>query len=196
MEFLFGQVFPDEILYASRESHFSVFKASRLYIMGCVHIETLIWGEINCTDFGAKLLLNKDKPAIVNVNIGTTAKGAVDDLNVVIKSLEDSGFNDRFYIHCDGTFFGLMMPFVKRFVGCPMPRGVQTTRLKHMNEYSRNVEYSASRDATIMGSRNAHGPIILWYTLNRNGYRGIQKEVRKCLRNAHHLKRPSSRSRS
>lgn len=41
-------------------------------------------------------------------------KGAVDDLDMVIKTLEDSGFKDRFYIHCDGALFGLMMPFVKR----------------------------------------------------------------------------------
>ncbi|RWW24668.1 hypothetical protein BHE74_00001604 [Ensete ventricosum] len=74
------------------------------------------------------------------------------------------------------------------FVGCPMPCGVQVTRLKHINVLSSNVEYLASRDATIMGSRNGHAPIFLWYTLNRKGYRGFQKEVKKCLRNAHYLK--------
>lgn len=42
-------------------------------------------------------------------------KGAVDDLDMVIKELEEAGFSqDRFYIHCDGALFGLMMPFVKR----------------------------------------------------------------------------------
>lgn len=42
-------------------------------------------------------------------------KGAVDDLDLVIKTLEECGFShDRFYIHCDGALFGLMMPFVKR----------------------------------------------------------------------------------
>jgi histidine decarboxylase len=39
-----------------------------------------------------------------------------------------------------------------------------------------------------MGSRNGHAPIFLWYTLNRKGYRGFQKEVQRCLRNAHYLK--------
>ncbi|KAM0939858.1 putative histidine decarboxylase [Dioscorea sansibarensis] len=201
------EVFPDGILYASKESHYSVFKAARMYRMECVKVNTLISGEIDCTDFAAKLILNKDKPAIINVNIGTTVKGAVDDLDLVIKTLEETGFTDRFYIHCDGALFGLMMPFVKRapkvtfkkpigsvsvsghkFVGCPMPCGVQMTRLKHINALSRNVEYLASRDATIMGSRNGHAPIFLWYTLNRKGYRGFQKEVQKCLRNAHYLR--------
>lgn len=75
-----------------------------------------------------------------------------------------------------------------KFVGCPMPCGVQITRMEHINTLSRNVEYLASRDATIMGSRNGHAPIFLWYTLNRKGYKGFQKEVQKCLRNAHYLK--------
>ncbi|CAA7388441.1 unnamed protein product [Spirodela intermedia] len=201
------EVFPDGILYASRESHYSVFKAARMYRMECVKVDTLITGEIDCADFGKKILLNQDKPAIINVNIGTTVKGAVDDLDLVIETLENNGFKGRFYIHCDGALFGLMMPFVKRapkvtfkkpigsvsvsghkFVGCPMPCGVQITRLEHINALSRNVEYLASRDATIMGSRNGHAPIFLWYTLNRKGYRGFQKEVQRCLRNAHYLR--------
>lgn len=61
---------PDGILYASRESHYSVFKAARMYRMDCVKIGTLVSGEIDCADFKVKLLENKDKPAIINVNIG------------------------------------------------------------------------------------------------------------------------------
>ena len=139
------EVLPDGILYASQESHYSVFKAARMYRMDCVKVGTLISGEIDCADLKLKLLANKDKPAILNVNIGkfsflffmfasrkgiifvllvgiegilvtgTTVKGAVDDLDLVIQTLNECGFsNDRFYIHCDGALFGLMMPFVKR----------------------------------------------------------------------------------
>ncbi|KAD6795423.1 hypothetical protein E3N88_06319 [Mikania micrantha] len=181
------EVFPDGILYASCESHYSVFKAARMYRMDCEKINTHISGEIDCEDFRAKLALHKDVPAIINVNIGTTVKGAVDDLDLVIKTLEETGFtHDRFYIHCDGALFGLMMPFVKlapkvsfkkpigsvsvsghKFVGCPMPCGVQITRLQHINALSRNVEYLASRDATIMGSHDFVNELIekraIWY---------------------------------
>lgn len=41
-----------------------------MYRMDCVKVETLVSGEIDCTDFGRKLFENKDKPAIINVNIG------------------------------------------------------------------------------------------------------------------------------
>lgn len=51
-----------------------------------------------------------------------------------------------------------------------------------------DVEYLNSRDATIMGSRNGHAPIYMWYTLTRKGYEGMRKDVERCLRNAHLLK--------
>lgn len=41
-----------------------------MYRMECVKVDTLISGEIDCADFRAKLIANKDKPAIINVNIG------------------------------------------------------------------------------------------------------------------------------
>jgi hypothetical protein len=40
-------------------------------------------GEIDYNDLRKHLLANKDKPAILNVNIGTTVKGAVDDIDKV-----------------------------------------------------------------------------------------------------------------
>ena len=52
---------------------------------------------------------------VAPLTIGTTVKGAAYDLDMVIRNLEETGFmQDRFYIHCDGALFSLMMPFVKR----------------------------------------------------------------------------------
>ena len=64
------ELFPDGIIYASTESHYSVFKAARMYRVKCVKVDSLVSGEINCADFESKLLLNPGSPAIVNVNIG------------------------------------------------------------------------------------------------------------------------------
>ena len=62
-------MFADGILYASRESDYSVFKAAQMYRMECIKVETLVSGEIDCEDFKSKLLCHMDKPAIINVNI-------------------------------------------------------------------------------------------------------------------------------
>lgn len=63
-------MFPDGILYTSKESHYSVFKAARMYRMKCIQIETLVSGEIDCVNLKASLRQNKDKPAIMNITIG------------------------------------------------------------------------------------------------------------------------------
>ena len=57
-----------------------------------------------------------------------------------------------------------------------------------MAALSNDVEYLNSRDATIMGSRNGHAPIYMWFTLTCKGYEGMRKDVERCLRNAHLLK--------
>jgi len=200
--------FPDGILYASRETHYSVFKAARMYRMDAIKVDTLETGEINYEELKAQLAANSSRPAIINVNIGTTVKGAVDDLDRVLDILKETGYTeDRFYIHCDGALFGMMMPFIKqapmvtfrkpigsvsvsghKFVGAPVPCGIVITRMRYIMALSSNVEYLNSRDATIMGSRNGHAPIYLWYTLTRKGYEGIRKDVEKCMRNAQLLK--------
>jgi histidine decarboxylase len=97
--------------------------------------------------------------------------------------LKKAGYSeDRFFIHCDGALFGMMMPFLRsdapmvtfrkpigsisvsghKFVGAPVPCGVVITRFKYVLALSSDVEYLNSRDATIMGSRNGHAPIFLW----------------------------------
>ncbi|CAL5350921.1 unnamed protein product [Camellia sinensis] len=53
------EVFPDGILYGSRESHYSVFKPARMYRMECEKVETLVSGEIDCKDFKTKLLCHE-----------------------------------------------------------------------------------------------------------------------------------------
>ncbi|KAI3929359.1 hypothetical protein MKW92_001030, partial [Papaver armeniacum] len=62
------------------------------------------------------------------------------------------------------------------------------TRLDHIRALSRNIDYIGYQDATLMGSRNGHAPIFLWYALNQKGYQGLQKEVQMCLKNAQYLK--------
>ncbi|KAK4422368.1 Serine decarboxylase [Sesamum alatum] len=202
------ELLPDGILYTSRESHYSIFKAARMYRMDCQIISTLTTGEIDCDDLRAKLILNKDKPAIINVNIGTTFKGAIDDLDLIIKTLEECGFSDnRFYIHCDAALYGLITPFLEqtpkfsfkkgigsvsvsahKLLGAPMPCGVHITRKEYVALLAQNVEYIATLDTTISGSRNGHTPIFIWYGLNIKGYKGIRLDVRKCLMNAQYLR--------
>ncbi|KAL7150075.1 hypothetical protein ABFS83_05G084100 [Erythranthe nasuta] len=178
---------PDGILYTSKESHYSIFKGARIYRI-----------ELPLKE---KLFLNKDKPAIINLNIGTTFKGGVDNLDHVIKTLEECGFShDRFYVHCDAASYGIgpLFSFKKpigsvsvsahKLLGSSMPCGVLISRKIHMTNFSTNIEYIATLDTTISGSRNGHTPIFIWYSLNIKCRIGIQKEVNNCLTNAKYLR--------
>lgn len=104
-------------------------RPSAKHLYASNQIDTLESGEINYEDFEAQISANATRPAIVNVNIGTTVKGAVDDLDRILSILERTGYTeDRFYIHCDGALFGLMVrciPFSPR-LSCP--RGHQCMR--------------------------------------------------------------------
>ncbi|PIN17907.1 Glutamate decarboxylase [Handroanthus impetiginosus] len=203
------ELLPNGVLYASKETHYSIFKIAKMYRMDCETIATLANGEMDYSDLGDKLLINKNRPAIINVNVGTTFKGAVDDLDLVIQSLEDCGFSEnRFYIHCDAAMSGLIVPFLSqvpkkytfkkpigslsfsghKFLGCPMPCGVQITRKRYIGTLSKSIEYIATLDTTISGSRSGHLSIFLWYILNIKGHKGLQQDVEKCIKNARYLK--------
>lgn len=173
---------PDGILYSSRETHYSIFKAARYYRMDARSIPTLPMGEIDYGILESELAKNKDKPAIINVNIGTTVKGAVDNLDRILRILKNLGFTrDRFHIHCDGALFAMMLPFVDhapeisfkkpidsiavsghKMLGCPMPCGICLTRMEHVKKVEQRIDYLNSVDTTIMGSRNGQAALYLW----------------------------------
>ena len=75
-----------------------------------MQVKTLKSGEMDYEHFRELVTANRARPAIVNVNCGTTVKGAVDDLDRVLAILQDCGYSeDRFYIHVDGALFGMMV---------------------------------------------------------------------------------------
>ena len=188
---------PDGILYTSKETHYSVFKAARYYRMDSRIIPTLPTGEINYNLLAKELDKNRDHPAIINVNIGTTVKGAVDNLDRVLDILQRLRIpRKRFHIHCDGALFALMNPFVEsapeisfqkpidsiavsghKMLGCPMPCGVALSRKEHVQKVEQHIDYLNSVDTTIMGSRNGQAALYMWYSLRKKGISGIKRDV-------------------
>ncbi|GLT32143.1 hypothetical protein SLA2020_068300 [Shorea laevis] len=211
------KMFPNGILYALKESHYFIAKAIDMFRMKWVPVETLVSGEIDYCDFKTKLLTNKEFSAIVVANIGLkTMKGAVDDIDLIIQTLKESGFSQNgFYIHCNGALSGIILPFMNcekkvisfkkpigsasmsghKFIGCLITCGILIIRKDYINFHSRNIEYIVSRDATIMGSWNGHASIFLWQALDKGGYKWFQKQVEECLKNARYLKECLSKAR-
>ena len=113
---------PNGIIYTSKETHYSIFKAANYYRMDIEVLPTLPTGEVDYGAFGRALDTNRGRPAIVNVNIGTTVKGAVDNLDRMLRTLQISGYERKdFHVHCDGALFAMMMPFVECAPGRKTP---------------------------------------------------------------------------
>lgn len=203
--FVGREVYPDGILYSSQDTHYSVAKAARLFRISHVVVNSQPTGEMDYEHFEEMIRKNRDRPAIINLNIGTTMKGAIDNLDVVLDILERNNIQD-YYIHCDGALSGMMLPFLAdapsvnftkpigsisisghKFLGSPLPCGVVLTRKAFVNKVETSIEYIGSKDTTILGSRNGHAPLFFWYALKTKGHEGLAKEVDLCLQNAQYL---------
>lgn len=90
--FVGRELYPDGILYFSQDSHYSIPKTARLLRIKCTIINSQETGEIDYEHLEKILLANNLCPAIINLNIGTTMKGAIDKLDVVLKILKKITF--------------------------------------------------------------------------------------------------------
>ena len=197
------EAYPDGILYASDNSHYSVAKAARILRIEQVVVRSQSNGEIDYEDLSNKL--NTNHPVIINLNIGTTFKGATDNLDQILEILAAREI-EKFHIHCDGALGGMLLPYSKpdwmtfnrpihslaisghKFIGCPFPCGIVLTRKPLVDQLASSVEYIGSKDTTIGGSRSGHAPLFLWYAIQQRGNQ-FEQEARECLAKAAYFHR-------
>jgi histidine decarboxylase len=197
--FLAREVFPDGIVYYSEDTHYSVNKILRFLHLRNIQIRSEQDGRIDLEDLHETLKVHRDVPALIFLTIGTTMKGAVDDLVGVKRILRDLAM-DRHYIHADAALSGMILPFVEdpqpwdfragvdsiaisghKMIGSPIPCGVALARRAHVERVTRSVEYIGSVDTTLAGSRNGLTPLFLWYAFQTVGLDGFARQVRQCL---------------
>ena len=200
--------FPNGILYTSREAHYSVFKASRFFKIECKILPSTANGEMDYDALAAAIAKNPDRSVIVCANIGTTFKGAVDDIDKIAAVVNKAGIApDDYHLHLDGALSGIIVPFVKgvseinfatkpldsiavsgyKFIGTPTQCGICMCRKEHMEALNNYVEYIGSFDNTIMGSRSGLMPMFMWYALRKKGLPGLQADVDQCFDTCRYL---------
>ncbi len=193
--------YPDGILYASADSHYSVNKAARFFKIPHLVVQSQLNGEMDYVDLHSKL--DPNYPAIINLNIGTTLKGAVDDLDRILEVLEARGIK-KFHVHCDGALGGMLIPYLEpgwvsfkrpihslaisghKFIGCPFPCGIVLTYKALVDNLSSSIEYIGSKDTTIGGSRNGHAPLFLYHAIQQRKQL-FKQEVWECIDKATYL---------
>ena len=189
------ELFPAGTVYFSQDTHYSVVKLLRVLNMRSIMIKSLDNGEIDYDDLRETIRVNRDTPAIIVANIGTTMKGAVDDLDRIREILDDLEVRDS-YIHADAALSGMILPFVTdpqphgfdagvnsmavsghKLIGSPLPCGVVLTRKDYVARIARSIEYVGALDTTIPGSRSALAPLIIWHAFQERGHEGFREAV-------------------
>ena len=193
--YLARELFPNGMFYFSEDTHYSVLKNVRVLNARYIMIKRQENGEIDYQDLREMIKVNRDVPAVIMANIGTTMRGAVDDIGRIKRILQDLAVTSS-YIHADAALSGMILPFVPepqaygfdagidsisvsghKLLGAPLPCGVVLTRRAHVERVGRAVEYVGVHDTTLSGSRSGFAPLLLWYALTRYGDDGIRALV-------------------
>jgi histidine decarboxylase len=190
--YLARELYPKGMVYYSESTHYSIRKNIHLLNIPSIVIRSQENGEIDYTDLENTLRINRDKPAIILANFGTTMKEAKDDVSKIKTILRSLAIQDS-YIHCDGALSGSYGPFIEprvpfdfmdgadsisisghKFIGSPIPSGVIITKRSNRDRIAKGISYIGSLDTTITGSRNGHCPLFLWYALKKMGVEGLR----------------------
>lgn len=193
------ELFPNGMAYFSQDTHYSVLKILSLLNLRNIMVKSREDGEIDYDDLYETIRIHRDVPVIFMANIGSTMKGAVDDLARVRAILDDLAVTN-FYIHADAALSGMILPFVDdpqpfgfdagvdsvavsghKLIGSPLPCGVVLTKRDYVARVARSIEYVGVLDTTLAGSRNALTPLILWHAFERSGPEGFRKIVAEML---------------
>lgn len=195
----------DAIIYYSEDSHYSIVKNIRILNLKEQLVASQKNGEIDYQDLAQKIMVAPHKKIIINANIGTTMKGAIDDvkkIKAVLKKLQI----ENYYIHADAAFFGMILPFMAtpvafgfdtgidsiaisghKMIGSPIPCGVCLVKKKYTRQLAHSVQYIGTLDNTITGSRNGITPMFLWYFIRTNNHKTLAKRTQQCFDNADYV---------
>lgn len=195
------EVYPAGILYAADSAHYSIAKAAHMFKIPLVTIASQENGEMNYDDLKHKL--DPKHPAILVATMGTTFHGATDDIDQIEAVLKEKNISD-YHIHCDAALGGMILPFLDpdkinfrkniqslcisghKFIGTPFPCGIFIARQGLSQKMRQHIEYIGSKDSTLLGSRNGHAALFLWYAISQRKDQ-FQEEVRSCIKQAHYF---------
>ena len=197
--YLARELHPEGMLYFSEEAHYSILKIARILNMPHTTVKRRADGEVDYDDLRYMLTVHQDRPAVILATIGTTMRGAVDDIPAIRQIINELGIREH-YIHADAALSGMILPYVDdpqpfgfdagidsisisghKLMGAPLPCGVVITRKHLVETLGRAIEYTGIHDTTLSGSRNGLTPLMLWYAINHHGEDGWRETVRGML---------------
>ena len=199
--YLARELYPNSTLYYSKDTHYSVAKIVKLLRIKSQVVESQANGEIDYDDLIAKIKADGEKHPIIFANVGTTVKGAIDDIAEIQKRIAALGIKrENYYIHADAALSGMILPFVDhpqaftfadgidsigvsghKMIGSPIPCGIVIAKKKNVDQISVEIDYIAAHDKTITGSRNGHTPLMMWEAINSHTFTEWKQRITRCM---------------
>lgn len=187
------------IVYVSDEAHYSNMRLCDLQHLDLRLVKTDPMGRMIPEEL--EKVLDPKRPALIVYAMGSTFKGAIDDieaLNTVLAKHPEM----EVYRHVDAALFGGYLPFTQyrkmvsskdmhfesiavsghKFFGIDSPSGLfLCTRKVYDNQANFNVTYLNSNMKMINCSRDAVQPLKFWWLIRKVGYDEWCKQANRML---------------
>jgi histidine decarboxylase len=202
-------------VYFTKEAHYSVQILRDLLGLETVFVATRPDGGMDPNDLRQKLADNTSHPALVVATIGTTFKGAIDQVDLIQDALK--GYTS--YLHLDAALFGGYLPFTShagevsyqskstpalarydsiavschKFFGFPSPAGLFITTKSHFDDFNElfsqihNPEYIHHVPGTITCSRDAVKPAEFYFFSTPSAMAKLAEDAQSILQSTVYL---------
>ena len=206
------QAYGEPILYVSEEAHYSISSLAKILNIELKVVASTANGEMNYEDLEEKL--DETRPALFSISLGTTFKGAIDDIIKIDQAVKKKKIKHSFY-HADAALFGGHLAFLDdpaapkidfqkfpyhsiavsghKFFGSPIPLGFFLTKKEFLDPLKNDyIEYISSNNVTIPCSRSSLNTLILWWAIKTKKHL-FAKESQTMLGNAFYLNKQLER---
>lgn len=205
--YLFNKTGQDPIVYVSDEAHYSNFRLA--------HLQNLEVRLVKSGPMGMMLpeelekVLDKRRPALIVYAMGSTFKGAVDNIIELNQVLERHPEICAVYRHVDAALFGGYLPFTEyrylvshkeagfesiavsghKFFGIDSPSGLfLCTKEIYDSQVDYDIAYLNKNMRMISCSRDAISPLKFWWLIQKVGADGWTKDAAQIVENTAYLK--------
>lgn len=198
----------EPIVYVSDEAHYSNLRLAHLQNLEVRLIKSDLMGRMIPEEL--EKALDTGRPALIIYAMGSTFKGAIDDMPALNALLARHPEIPGIYRHVDAALFGGYLPFTRyrdmvsrtavgyesiaisghKFFGIDSPSGLFfCTREIYDNQSDFNVTYLNSNMRMINCSRDAVQPLKFWWLIKKVGAEGWTRQAEQMMDCADYLKR-------
>lgn len=195
------------IVYVSDEAHYSNMRLAHLQNLEMRLIKSDAMGRMIPDEF--EKALDTTRPVLMVYAMGSTFKGAIDDMKALNAVLDRHPEIPAVYRHVDAALFGGYLPFTKhrqmvsskdigfesiavsghKFFGIDSPSGLfLCTRDVYENQADFNVTYLNGNMRMINCSRDAVQPLKFWWLIQKVGTKKWSKQAERIMKCTAYLK--------